>query len=245
MSHLTKQQLAELKLDLENEIKATCRRLEEKEHYGLRGSVRDNTSELSTIDNHPADIGSEMFERGKDFALNEHDELKLTRINGALDRMAEGTYGYCQTCGQPISLERLKAVPETAFCIEHSPQSFVSAGRPIEELFLAPPFGRTSLDEHEDQNGFDGEDAWQIVESYGTSDSPALAEDNEIDDYNDMEIEASEELDGFVEPYETFLATDIYGENVVFYRNGVYRKYMESTEHLDSEDSLGTGSNKY
>ncbi len=245
MSHLTKQQLAELKSDLELAREETYQMLEDKEHYGLRGSLRDNTSELSSIDNHPADVGTEMFERGKDLALNEHDELRLTRINGALDRMAEGTYGYCQTCHEPITFERLKAVPETAYCINDSPQSFVSAKRPIEELFLAPPFGRTSLDEHDDQNGFDGEDAWQIVEGFGTSNSPALAEDNEIDDYNDMEIEASDELDGFVEPYETFVATDIYGENVIFYRNGLYRKHMQATEHLDSEDSLGTGSNKY
>lgn len=245
MSHLTEQQLAELKSDLENAKQDTYSRLEDKEHYGLRGSLRDNTSELSSIDNHPADIGSEMFERGKDLALNEHDELQLTRINGALERMARGTYGICETCGKPISFERLKAIPETSYCKEDSKQTFVSERRPVEELILTPPFGRTSLDEHEDQNGFDGEDTWQIVESFGTSNSPAMAEDNEIDDYNDMEIEASEELDGFVEPYESFIATDIYGENVFFYRNGVYRKHMEATEHLDSEDSLGTGSNKY
>lgn len=245
MSHLTPQQLAELKSDLEAAREDAYHLLVDKDHYSLRGSLRDNTSELSPVDNHPADVGTEMFERGKDLALNEHTEQLLYRIEDALNRMAEGRYGYCQTCGEPISFERLKALPETAYCQKDSPQSFVSAARPVEELFLAPPFGRTSLDEHSDQNGFDGEDAWQIVESFGTSNSPALAEDNEIDEYNDMEIEASEELDGFVEPYESFVATDIYGENVVFYRNGVYRKHMQATEHLESEDSLGIGSNRY
>ncbi|MEF2964651.1 TraR/DksA C4-type zinc finger protein [Paenibacillus sp. M1] len=245
MSHLNKQQLSELKSELEAARQEISARLEEKEHYGLRGSLRDNTSELSAIDNHPGDVGSEMFERGKDLALNEHDELRLTRIDGALERIEAGTYGFCETCGQPIGFDRLQAVPETSYCKEHSPQSFVSASRPVEEQFLAPPFGRTSLDELQDQNGFDGEDAWQIVESFGTSNTPALAEDNEIDDYNDMEIEASGELDGFVEPYESFVATDIYGQNACFYRNGVYRKHMKATRHLESEDSLGTGSNKY
>lgn len=244
-TNLSKAQLTQLKRQLEQTEAYLRQRLDEQDHYGLRSSLRDNTSELSAIDNHPADVGSETFERGKDLALNEHTELQLTRIEDALERIHDGSYGSCATCGQPISYERLQAVPETEYCLEHSPQSFVSAGRPIEELFLAPPFGRTSLDEHEDQNGFDGEDAWQIVEGFGTSNSPAMAEDNEIDDYNDMEIEASDELDGFVEPYESFIATDIYGQNVFFYRNGVYRKHMEATEHLDSEDSLGGGSNKY
>lgn len=235
-ANLNNAQLAELKDQLERAEADLRHRLAEEGHYGLNGSFRDNTSELSAIDNHPADIGSETFERGKDLALNEHAELRLTRIQKALAKLENGTYGCCETCGQAISYERLQAIPETEYCVEHSPQSFVSAKRPIEELFLAPPFGRTSLDEHEEQNGFDGEDAWQIVESFGTSDSPAMAEDNEIDDYNDMEIEASAELDGFVEPYESFVATDIYGQHVFFYRNGLYRKHMEATDHLDSED---------
>lgn len=236
-ANLNNTQLAELKDQLERAEADLRHRLAEQEHFGLNGSLRDNTSELSAIDNHPADIGSETFERGKDLALNEHAELRLTRIQDALAKLENGTYGCCKACGQAIGYERLQAIPETEYCREHSPQSFVSAKRPIEEQFLAPPFGRTSLDEHEEQNGFDGEDAWQIVEGFGTSNSPAMAEDNEIDDYNDMEIEASAELDGFVEPYESFVATDIYGQNVFFYRNGVYRKHMEATEHLDSEDS--------
>ncbi|MNR13635.1 hypothetical protein D3C85_1300510 [compost metagenome] len=60
-----------------------------------------------------------------------------------------------------------------------------------------------------------------------------------------MEIESGSELDGFVEPYESFVATDITGTEVFFYRNGQYRKHMSSTKHLESEDSLGTGSNEY
>ncbi|WP_019636214.1 TraR/DksA C4-type zinc finger protein [Paenibacillus fonticola] len=245
MPHLTKQQIAELEAMLRSEQKSIQTKLSANDHYGLNYDLRDNTSELSSIDNHPADIGSELFERGKDRALTEHDELHLTRIDGALDRIAEGTYGSCISCGKPIPLERLQAIPETAYCKEHSPQQVVSRNRPIEEEFLAPPFGRTSLDELDHETEFDGEDAWQIVESYGTSNSPAMAEEDEIDDYNDMEIESSNELDGFVEPYESFIATDIYGQNVFFYRNGQYRKHMSATEYLESEDSLGGGPNTY
>lgn len=236
-ANLNKSQLAQLKDQLQQAEVELRHRLAEQEHYGLGSSLREQTSELSTIDNHPADLASETFERGKDLALNDHAELRLARIEEAISKLENDTYGCCETCEQPIDYERLQAIPETKYCREHSPQSFVSEQRPIEELFLTPPFGRTSLDEHEDQNGFDGEDAWQIVEGFGTSDSPAMSEDNEIDDYQDMEIEASAELDGFVEPYESFVATDIYGQHVFFYRNDIYRKHMETTEQLDSEDS--------
>lgn len=244
MPHLSQFQLTELKSKLQADLESLNERLAHNDHYGIGQSLRDNTSEFSSLDNHPADIGSELFEREKDIALCDHDELQLTRIEDALERMDKGGYGVCTTCGKPISFERLNAIPETAYCKEHSPQTFVSKDRPVEEEVLSPPFGRTSMDEYENP-GFDGEDTWQILESYGSSTSPAYSEAQEIDSYNDMGIEADREMDGFVEAYESYVATDIYGQNVFFYRNGQYQELMDSTEHLDSEDSLGAGPNTF
>ncbi|WP_138493203.1 TraR/DksA C4-type zinc finger protein [Paenibacillus pinistramenti] len=245
MDHLTQTELQNLEDKLLERKQELERELEGNDHFGIEASLRDKTGELSTNDNHPADVGTEMFERSKDLSLLEHAEMNLTRVNDALVRMQEGSYGICETCGAPIDVERLNALPETAHCREHSPQQSVSARRPVEEELLYPPFGRTSFDERDDETEFDGEDAWQILESYGTSTSPAFAEENEVDDYNDLEIEASSELDGFTEEFESFVATDIYGENKCFFRNGAYRKHMKATKHLASEDSLGTGSNEY
>lgn len=59
------------------------------------------------------------------------------------------------------------------------------------------------------------------------------AEDNEVHSYNDMEIEASEELEGCVEPMEAFVATDIYGNLIDIVRNHQYRKYMDLGEGID------------
>jgi RNA polymerase-binding transcription factor DksA len=42
--------------------------------------------------------------------------LALTDIENALGRMATGTYGTCLSCGLPIELARLYAVPQTAQC---------------------------------------------------------------------------------------------------------------------------------
>jgi YteA family regulatory protein len=212
-------------------------RVNDNSHFGLAASFRDSTGELSAIDNHPADVGTEMFERSKDIALLEKEAFRLERVEAALHRMDTGEYGHCAECGKFIPLERLDALPTAIYCIEHEPRQETSNNRPIEEEFLSPPFGRTSLDELEGQNGFDGEDAWQIVESWGSSNSPAMAEGNQIEDYGSMAIEADEN-DGFVEPLESFLATDITGHNVTVVRNRAYKQYMANNEgdHLLEPD---------
>ena len=46
-----------------------------------------------------------------------HAELaELRRIDAAMDRIAAGTYGICQKCGDPVSDERLDLLPDTPFC---------------------------------------------------------------------------------------------------------------------------------
>lgn len=76
---------------------------------------------------------------------------------------------------------------------------------------------------------FDGEDAWQTMERWGTSNTPALSEEPEINDYNGMYIESGE-ADGYVEPIEQFLATDLYGKERTVIRNRAYRRYMKDGE---------------
>lgn len=226
---LSHTQLEQLRNRLLQEKNALEKRMDANNNFGLTDSLLRETGELSAYDNHPADLGSEVFERGKDIALAENAEHHLTDVYRALADMESGDYGRCKACGKAIPLERLEALPTAEFCVEHAPNQTVSERRPAEEDFLAPPFGRTSLDERHDFNQFDGEDAWQIVESWGTSNSPAMAEDPQITDYNDMEIEA-EENDGYVEAIESFLATDLYGEQVSVVRNKQYREYMDSKE---------------
>ncbi|CAM2826071.1 TraR/DksA C4-type zinc finger protein [Paenibacillus sediminis] len=230
MHHLSQEQINMLKTLLVDEKKDLENRISDNEHFGLGESMRDESGELSPIDNHPGDLATEMYEREKDIALLERSEIQLERIDAALDHMSEGTYGICVTCHNPIPYDRLLAMPSTMYCKEHCPQTIVSERRPIEEQFLAPPFGRTSLDEHESQNGFDGEDAWQIVEHWGTSNTPAMAEIPNPEGYDAMEMEAGDDLDGFVEPYESFVATDMFGKNVTVVRNRQYRKYIEDHE---------------
>lgn len=238
-------QLEQLRSDLLREKNELAERMENNDKFGMNEPMGVELGELSLIDNHPADIGSELFERGKDLALTEMWEHQLEKAEAALARMDAGTYGYCLKCGEPIPAERLQALPSAEYCIEHVPDDETSMNqRPMEEEFLEPAM-RSDMD-HDNTTQFDGEDAWQIVESWGTSNTPALQEGNRNTDYNEMYIE-SDENEGYVEPLESFLATDMYGNNVTFYRNDEYQSYLERGEGYgllepdlhESEDEVG------
>jgi YteA family regulatory protein len=237
---LSEAQLAELRNRLESDKADLDDRLGANDSFGMHESMRDSIVELSAYDNHPGDLGTEMFERGKDLALNGQAMRQLRDSERALSEMADGSYGVCLSCGKPIPFERLQALPTAQYCIDHAIERVVSDDRPVEEEILAPPFGRTSLDELPEQNQFDGEDAWQIVQQWGNSNTPAMSENRDVGGYDEMVIENEELDDGFVEPIESFLATDIYGTERSFVRNGQYRKYMERGEGVELDELAET-----
>jgi RNA polymerase-binding transcription factor DksA len=86
---------------------------------GLIGTVRaeigdePENEQLAepAYDQHPADTGSETFEREKDLSILEQLEAELAEIQAALQRVEEGTYGIDEVTGEPIAPERLDALP--------------------------------------------------------------------------------------------------------------------------------------
>lgn len=83
------------------------------------GSLTDETGDLSIgQDDHIADSASETYMRELDGGLEENAEHLLAKIEGALRRLDDGTYGTCAVCGRPIEEERLRAVPYAKLCIE-------------------------------------------------------------------------------------------------------------------------------
>src|SRR5699024_48072 len=132
-----------------------------QDQFGLVASQKDASGELSSYDNHPGDLGTETYERGKDLALQEHVEKELEEINAALHAIDEGTYGICKVCSLDIPFERLMALPTADTCIAHSEeQAAVVDSRPVEEEVYSPninPDERTD----ETQVGYDAENAWQ------------------------------------------------------------------------------------
>ena len=85
-----------------------------------RESETGAISELASNDQHQGDIGTETFEREKDFSLLEQLEAEISDLDAALRKIDEGTYGRCEVCGQEIDAERLEAMPGTRTCREHA-----------------------------------------------------------------------------------------------------------------------------
>jgi RNA polymerase-binding transcription factor DksA len=77
-----------------------------------------SVSELASVDQHPADAGSETFEREKDMAILTNLEEQIAEVEQGLRRIDEGTYGTCEACGKPIGDERLEVVPTARYCVE-------------------------------------------------------------------------------------------------------------------------------
>jgi DnaK suppressor protein len=74
-----------------------------------------------------AAAASQVFEQQRDLALRDRAAQQLELVNAALGRLADGTFGACLRCGQPIASERLEALPWAAYCI--SCQADVDKGR--------------------------------------------------------------------------------------------------------------------
>ncbi|HZO88124.1 MAG TPA: TraR/DksA C4-type zinc finger protein [Chthonomonadaceae bacterium] len=76
-------------------------------------------NELSTYDiNEPGDSAVQLYDRGRFEALDENTREMLRRIDIALARIEEGTYGICEVTGKPIPVERLRALPWATMTVE-------------------------------------------------------------------------------------------------------------------------------
>lgn len=151
-------------------LEDTMDRFEDEERINQQESIK----ELSNYDNHPADIGSETFEREKDLGLKDNTFTLLKQVDDALEKIESGSYGVCQKCGNRISEERLEVVPYTSFCekCKKIEEELVgSRERPIEEGTFYPPF--RGINDNTDMVSYDAEDAWQDVAQYGTSSEPS------------------------------------------------------------------------
>ncbi len=119
--------------------KAKARKRLEEERTRLEG-VRDGLlreeadadvgAELSNVDQHPGDLGSETFEHEKNLSLLEQVSDELLQIEAAFQRVEQGTYGTCQACGRPIGAERLEALPATRFCVDDQAKAERALGLP-------------------------------------------------------------------------------------------------------------------
>ncbi|HVC35753.1 MAG TPA: TraR/DksA C4-type zinc finger protein [Chloroflexota bacterium] len=80
--------------------------------------AEDRPTVDSYYGNHLADAGTDTFEEEKSLALEAHLVGMLSKVEEALRRFEQGTYGICEECGQPIPPERLEALPYATTCLK-------------------------------------------------------------------------------------------------------------------------------
>jgi DnaK suppressor protein len=113
----TKKELDELRQRLEVERAELQDQLTTIEETSFANSQSDISGEVS-FDEENADAGTFTFERERDLSIENNVRDLMGKIDRALARMDDGTYGACSRCGKPIEKARLKALPYADLCIK-------------------------------------------------------------------------------------------------------------------------------
>jgi len=90
--------------------------LEDAQKKG-EATIEDMTDTMEVFAD-PADRATMESDRAFTLRLRDRERKLIKKIQGALDRMKEGSYGVCEECGEDISIARLKARPVTKLCID-------------------------------------------------------------------------------------------------------------------------------
>lgn len=80
-------------------------------------SIVEATQDTATDDEHDPEGSTIAFERSHASATLASAERHLADVEAALGRIAQGHYGHCERCGEPVSPERLLARPVARTCI--------------------------------------------------------------------------------------------------------------------------------
>jgi DnaK suppressor protein len=83
----------------------------------LQGEALADEEVLPKYSNHPADEANVVLDRAGHEAIARVLQEELQQIEHALARLASGTYGLCEDCGQPIPPKRLAVRPTATLCV--------------------------------------------------------------------------------------------------------------------------------
>lgn len=101
----------------------------EEERERLLGLIEDYEQELedarlseSSSDRSPdpgnAEASSTKLEYAKELSIEQNTLDLLGKVERALERVAEGSYGSCESCGKSIPMNRLDVLPYATLCID-------------------------------------------------------------------------------------------------------------------------------
>ncbi len=112
---------------LRSRLEAEQKRLtEELEQLQASANPTDERREGSPFGKREEEA-TEALELEKRLVLERRIKEQLVGVEHALHKYEEGTYGYCDSCGQPIDPQRLEAIPEASLCIKCKAQQAKNA----------------------------------------------------------------------------------------------------------------------
>jgi RNA polymerase-binding protein DksA len=114
--HFDAPTLASIERKLVEQRTELLEQLHDLEEASFNLSQSEMSGEVS-YDEDYADAGSFTFEREKDLSIANNVQDLLDKINRAVGKIEEGTYGICESCGEPIDAARLRALPHVSLCI--------------------------------------------------------------------------------------------------------------------------------
>ena len=109
----TKSELKGVRKELEAEVTRLREEIEVAE-YELVDLMRDHADGAG---DDQADQGAKTFEREQEITLANNARAMLVQNLHALERLEDGTYGQCESCGNPIGKLRLQAYPRATLCV--------------------------------------------------------------------------------------------------------------------------------
>ncbi len=89
----------------------------------LNGSIINNSEDLHVSEedlSDETDLASSLINQQISCSIRDREFVKLRRIDMALERVQDGTYGHCEDCDEEIGLKRLENQPWTELCIVHA-----------------------------------------------------------------------------------------------------------------------------
>jgi DnaK suppressor protein len=109
----TEKELAEVRQELEAEA------------TGLRQDISSAETEIAArlgdavgdAGDDSADAGAKTFQREHELALTQNARELLAQTQRVLSKIDDGSYGVCESCGQPIGKARLQAFPRATLCV--------------------------------------------------------------------------------------------------------------------------------
>ncbi|MBI1861960.1 MAG: RNA polymerase-binding protein DksA [Deltaproteobacteria bacterium] len=101
--------------------KAEQEKLKKTLEKQLKELVSDMGKDMPSMESPAlADINDQASlesERTFELRIKDRERKLISKVQEALKKIGDGTYGVCESCGEPISVKRLQARPVTSYCI--------------------------------------------------------------------------------------------------------------------------------